>query len=65
MKNKKTLIITLGDPQGIGVEVTLKALKFFPKNKVDFIIIGDKFSLENFVQFPNVKTCEVKSNFKK
>ncbi len=64
-KNKKTLIITLGDPQGIGAEITFNALKKLPQNKADFIIIGDKNSLKNFTQFPNVKTCEVKSNFKK
>ncbi len=64
-ENKKTLIITLGDPLGIGPEITLKALKNFPQNKADFIVIGDKFSLKNFVNFPNVKTCEVKSDFTK
>jgi Pyridoxal phosphate biosynthesis protein len=64
-KNKKTLIITLGDPQGIGAEITFNALKKLPQNKADFIIIGDKFSLEKFTQFSNVKTCEIQSNFKK
>ena len=64
-ENKKTLIITLGDPLGIGPEITFKALKKFPKNKADFIIIGDKSSLKNFINLPNVKTCEVISKFKK
>ena len=62
---KKTLIITLGDPLGIGPEITLKALKNFPQNKADFIIIGDRDSLKNFENLPNIKTCEVKSDFKK
>lgn len=64
-ENKKTLIITLGDPLGIGLEITFKALKKFPKNKANFIIIGDKSSLKNFINLPNVKTCEVTSKFKK
>ena len=62
---KKTLIITLGDPLGIGPEITLKALKKFPKNKADFIIIGDRQTLQNFKNFPQVKICEVCSAFKK
>ena len=62
---RKTLIITLGDPLGIGPEVTLKALKKYPKNKADFILIGDKQTLKDFENLPNTKTCEVKSNFKR
>ena len=62
---RKTLIITLGDPLGIGPEVTLKALKKYPKNKADFILIGDGQTLKDFENLPNTKTCEVKSNFKK
>lgn len=62
---KKTLIITLGDPLGIGPEITLKALKKFPQNKADFIIIGDKDSLKDFKTFKNVKTYQVESSFKK
>ncbi len=64
-KQRKTLIITLGDPLGIGPEVALKALKHFPKNKADFIIISDEKTLENFSNLPNIKTCAVKSNYKK
>ena len=64
-KKKKTLIITLGDPLGIGPEVALKALKKFPKNKADFFIIGDKKTLESFKNLPNTKICAVKSNYKK
>ena len=62
---KKTLIITLGDPLGIGPEVALKALKKFPKNKAAFIIIGDKDNLEKFKVLPNTKLIQVSSNFKK
>ena len=61
----KTLIITLGDPLGIGPEVALKALKEFPKNKASFIVISDKNTLENFENLPNIKTCEVKSSYQK
>ena len=64
-KKKKTLIITLGDPLGIGPEVALKALKQFPKDKAEFIIISDNKTLQNFKNLSNVKTCEVKSNYKK
>lgn len=66
MKNQtKTLIITLGDPLGIGPEVTLKALKHFPKNKADFIVISDEKTLEVFKNLPNIKICAVKSDYKK
>ncbi len=40
--NKKTLVISAGDPAGVGAEITLRALAGkFPKN-ISFIIIGDK-----------------------
>jgi 4-hydroxythreonine-4-phosphate dehydrogenase len=64
-KKRKTLIITLGDPLGIGPEITFKALKKFPQDKADFILISDKQTLKNFKTLPNIKTCEVKSDFKK
>lgn len=64
-KQKKTLIITLGDPLGIGPEVALKALKKFPKNKASFIVISDKNTLKNFENLPYVKTYEVKSSYPK
>lgn len=42
MKNKPTICITMGDPSGIGPEVTLKSLKSPQvKNSATFIIIGD------------------------
>lgn len=50
MKKHKKIIITTGDPNGIGAEVTLKALKNF--NRDDFTIIsnseilGDKCDIE-------------------
>lgn len=56
----KTLGITLGDPCGIGSEVSAKALDFFNRKKLpyNFIVIGNKKSFE--------KSCEIsgiKSNF--
>ena len=56
----KTLGITLGDPCGIGSEISAKALDFFNRKKLPyrFIVIGNKKSFE--------KSCElsrIKSNF--
>ncbi len=64
-KQRKTLIITLGDPLGIGPEVALKALKNFPRNKAEFIIISDDKTLQKFKNLPNVEISAVKSNYKK
>ena len=47
-KQRKTLIITLGDPLGIGPEIALKSLKHFPKSQAEFIIISDEKTLEKF-----------------
>ncbi len=46
-RGKPNLIITLGDPAGIGPEVTLKAL-LNPqvRNKANFLLIGDKIIVE-------------------
>lgn len=46
---KERIIITIGDPSGIGPEVTLKALSS-PKidRRVKFIVIGDKFIFNHF-----------------
>lgn len=45
--NKKRIVITTGDPAGIGPEVTLKALAS-PKVKglADFLVVGDRRVLE-------------------
>ena len=42
-KNKNTLVISLGDPAGIGTEITLKALgsKFINKN-IEPLLVGCK-----------------------
>ena len=39
MKNRKKIIITTGDPNGIGAEVTFKALRHFERD--DFLIISN------------------------
>ncbi len=46
MNNNFTLCITLGDPCGVGSEISAKALNFFLKKKLPykFIIIGSKKS---------------------
>lgn len=44
MKMRKKVIITTGDPNGIGAEVTLKALKQFDRD--DFCIISNKKVLD-------------------
>ncbi|MDD5422276.1 MAG: 4-hydroxythreonine-4-phosphate dehydrogenase PdxA, partial [Candidatus Omnitrophica bacterium] len=45
--NKKKIVITMGDPSGVGPEVTLKALAS-PKIKglADFLLIGDRAALD-------------------
>ncbi|HLD69835.1 MAG TPA: 4-hydroxythreonine-4-phosphate dehydrogenase PdxA [Candidatus Omnitrophota bacterium] len=40
--SRKTIGITLGDPCGIGPEVTAKALKMLPRLQVDIVMIGDQ-----------------------
>ena len=46
--NKKSIIITLGDPRGIGPEITLNALTKFSRNrKISFTIIGDYGVFQN------------------
>lgn len=44
MKMRKKVIITTGDPNGIGAEVTVKALKHFDRN--NFFIISNKKVLD-------------------
>ena len=40
MNNNKKIILTTGDPNGIGAEVTVKALKHFDRN--NFLLISNK-----------------------
>ena len=59
-----TLCITLGDPSGIGPEITVKALDFLNKKKItiNFIVIGSKKAfdlacnnLNVHYEIPNIK----------
>ena len=52
----KTIGITLGDPHGIGPEITAKALDFFNRNKIlcNFIVIGNKKSFEKACQIAGI-----------
>lgn len=61
-KNMKHLIITLGDPMGIGPEVTKKALKAFKKtNNIKITLIGE--SVAGFTNFDNF--IKITSKYKK
>ena len=60
----KVLGITLGDPAGIGPEVTAKALsKASLRNRTRFLVIGDEASLKKyfFRQYDGVDHCAVPS----
>ena len=58
----KHLVITLGDPLGIGPEVTKKALKKFKKGKgVKITLLGE--SAKGFTGFDDF--IQIKSNYKK
>ena len=58
----KHLVITLGDPLGIGPEVTKKALRKFKKTKgTQVTLIGD--NVEGFANFDNF--IQIKSKYKK
>ncbi len=46
-RTKPVLGITLGDPAGIGPEITAKALARLPRNIADFIVIGDTAFIKN------------------
>lgn len=41
------LAITLGDPAGIGAEVTLRALRRRPKLRQEIVVVGDRGALED------------------
>ncbi len=53
----KTLGITLGDPCGIGPEISAKALNYFCKKKLPFkfIVIGNKHSFLKACDFSGIK----------
>lgn len=53
----KTLGITLGDPCGIGSEISAKALDYFSKKKLPFrfIVIGNKQSFLKACNFSSIK----------
>ena len=53
MSNKRLLIgITMGDPAGIGAEVTVKALaKILPSDTCDFVVYGDYFPIADAIKF--------------
>ena len=61
----KKIIITLGDPYGIGPETTFKALKKIKPGKAEFTLIGD---IENFKKFGELKGAlkylNIKSSFR-
>ena len=54
----KTLGITLGDPCGIGSEISAKALEFISRKKLPyrFIVIGNKKSFNKACQISNINT---------
>lgn len=65
MNNKGKIAITLGDPAGIGYEITLKALDRLRLNPQSYVLIGNKdilqktaelykISINNEVQFENI-----------
>lgn len=52
----KTILITIGDPSGIGPEVAVKALLHSCLNrKTEFILIGDSFVLSKIKGFEKIK----------
>ena len=58
--NKARVIIAMGDPSGIGPEVTLKALAS-PKVKglANFLVIGGKKSVEYGISRPEFGRCAI------
>jgi len=56
MKNKNLIAITMGDPAGIGGEVTLKALATFPKSSLSrYVVIGDFDYLRQLAKLFKIK----------
>ena len=62
----KNIIITAGDPLGIGPEITVKALKKFKNKSARIILIGDRQTLLAAGWRDNMgMLIEVQSNFKR
>jgi 4-hydroxythreonine-4-phosphate dehydrogenase len=54
--NKPLIAVTMGDPSGVGPEVTVKALASLRGSKLaDFFVIGDSFVLEKMKKSLGVK----------
>ena len=51
--NKKNIIITIGDPGGIGPEITLKALNTEILKKANILLIGSKKIIDNAAELIN------------
>lgn len=52
---RKPLAITMGDPSGVGAEVTVKAMASLPpERRGDYLIVGDRDTLQRAIQ-----TCDV------
>jgi 4-phospho-D-threonate 3-dehydrogenase / 4-phospho-D-erythronate 3-dehydrogenase len=48
--HERTIVITMGDPSGVGAEVTVKALAALPPSqRADFAIIGDRRTVERAI----------------
>jgi len=57
MKNKR-IIITIGNPNGVGPEICFKAFKKFPDSiRKNFVLIGEEESIRYY--FKNLELCEV------
>ena len=59
----KTLGITLGDPCGIGPEISAKALNFFSRKKLpfNFIVLGNKSSFLKACDISGIKSNQLSS----
>src|SRR3954463_7198268 len=48
--HERPIVITMGDPSGVGAEVTVKALAALPPSqRADFAIIGDRRTVERAI----------------
>ncbi|HEV2566272.1 MAG TPA: 4-hydroxythreonine-4-phosphate dehydrogenase PdxA, partial [Microvirga sp.] len=53
--HERPIVITMGDPSGVGAEVTVKALAALPPSqRADFAVIGDRRTLERAVAASSV-----------
>jgi 4-hydroxythreonine-4-phosphate dehydrogenase len=63
--SKKKIVITIGDPNGCGPIITLKAIKNIGR-RIGFIVVGDKKILETIPEYKEVKKkvqiVDVKTN---